>query len=166
MTRVLVSLGLLVLVYALALASRDPWALVMGAVIGGVLLAGSRQFLFGSRPRPIAGPGLGKRAVMLLPLAAVVVRDIVKGTWMVALVVLHLRPLAHPGIVAVPIAERTPLGVAVFGLLTTISPGSVLVDVDWEQHVMLFHVLDATDPDAVREDFQRFYRRFQRHVVP
>ena len=79
---------------------------------------------------------------------------------------LHVRPLNHPGIVAVPIAERSPLGVAVSGLATTLSPGAFLVDVDWEQRVMLIHVLDASDPDEVRADHQRFYRRWQRHVFP
>ncbi|MDP9369920.1 MAG: hypothetical protein M3Q03_16890 [Chloroflexota bacterium] len=32
--------------------------------------------------------------------------------------------------------------------------------------MLLIHVLDATDPDAVRAEHERFYRRFQRHVFP
>jgi hypothetical protein len=31
---------------------------------------------------------------------------------------------------------------------------------------MLFHVLDASDPDAVRRRYEDFYRRYQRSVFP
>jgi multisubunit Na+/H+ antiporter MnhE subunit len=92
--------------------------------------------------------------------------DITTGTWEVALVTLHLRPLVKPGIVAVPIENRTPLGVAVSALATTLSPGTFLVDVDWEKRVMLIHAIDASDPDVVREALQHMYRRYQSKVFP
>ena len=60
--------------------------------------------------------------------------------------------------------QRTPLGIAVNSLVIALPPGSFMVDVDYEKQVMLIHVLDASDPDAVREGFQEFYRRYQRHV--
>jgi len=66
----------------------------------------------------------------------------------------------------VPIGERTTSGVAVSALTTTMSPGEVLVDIDWERGVMLIHVLDARDPDAVRARHLRFYERYQRRVFP
>jgi multisubunit Na+/H+ antiporter MnhE subunit len=50
--------------------------------------------------------------------------------------------------------------------LTTLSPGSVLVDIDWQRRDMLLHVIDASDPDAVRADLERFYDRYQRRVFP
>ena len=31
---------------------------------------------------------------------------------------------------------------------------------------MLFHVIDASDPDAVRAQLDRFYQRYQRRVFP
>jgi multisubunit Na+/H+ antiporter MnhE subunit len=31
---------------------------------------------------------------------------------------------------------------------------------------MLFHVIDASDPDAVRDHLDRFYQRYQRRVFP
>jgi multicomponent Na+:H+ antiporter subunit E len=95
-----------------------------------------------------------------------VAAEIVRGTWDVALRVLHLRPVEHPGIVLVPIGERTEVGVAVTGLLVGLSPGSLLLDVDTERQVMLFHVIDAGDPDAVRTQLDRFYQRYQRRVFP
>ena len=164
MSRVVTSLIALVLVYLLALASLQPWDVAFGALAAGGLLLAARDYLFGGRPAPLRG--LGRRALAFLPFAAATAWDVVRGTWMGALVVLHLRPLRRPGIVAVPIAERTPLGVAVSALVTTLSPGAFLVDVDWEAATMLIHVLDASDPDAVRAAHQSFYRRYQRHVFP
>ena len=164
MSRFLLALVLLVLVYALVLASFHPWDLAIGGGVAAALLWGARAFLFGGRPQP--SPGLGGRLVAFVPFVAARIRDIVRGTCNVALVVLHLRPLRHPGIVAVPIGERTRLGVAVSALVMTLSPGEFLVDVDWQRRAMLLHVLDASDPDAVREAHERFYRRYQRRVFP
>jgi len=84
----------------------------------------------------------------------------------VALVVLGRRPLDCPGIVAIPIEERTPIGVAVAALAFTLSPGDVLIDVDEEEQVMLIHVLDASDPEAVRARHRNFYERWQRRAFP
>jgi multicomponent Na+:H+ antiporter subunit E len=80
--------------------------------------------------------------------------------------VVGLRPVECPGIVLVPIGERTELGVAVTGLLAGLSPGSMLVEVDSQRQAMLFHVIDAHDPDAVRDHLDRFYQRYQRRVFP
>ncbi len=164
MNRILLSVALLTTIYALVLASIDPWDLALGAALSAVLLWVFRSFLFGDRPA--APSSLRRRAFAFVPFAAMVVWDIIVGTWNVALVVLHFRSLTHPGIVAIPIENRTPTGVAVSALVDTLSPGSFLVDVDWEWRVMLIHVLDATDPDAVRNKHREFYQRYQRHVFP
>jgi multisubunit Na+/H+ antiporter MnhE subunit len=163
-TRLLVSTGLLTTVYALAIGSIEPWDLAAGAALGLVLTATARPLLF-------AGPGRPLRALpgslwALLALAAIVVREIITGTWRVALVVLHLRSLASPGIVAVPLGERTRHGAAVSGLLLSIAPGEYLVDIDWERGVMLVHVIDASDPDEIRERMLQNYNRYQRKVFP
>ncbi len=164
MTRWLLSLALLTSVYLLILANFDPWNLFAGAVLSAALLLLFQGFLFGGRPRPLTG--LATRALAFIPFAAATVWDITLGTWQVALVVLNLRPLVRPGIVAVPMEERTPNGVVVSALVSTLSPGSYLVGTDWDRRVMLFHTLDATDPEAVRRHHSWFYHRYQRHVFP
>lgn len=164
MTRVALSLVLVAATYVLMLASADPVDLATGAVVAGVLLVGFRRFLFASRPSP--GPALARRALAFPAFAAAVVHDVTRGTWDVALIVLHLRPLREPGIVAVPFGDRTPAGVTVSALVATLSPGEFLVDIDHERRAMLLHVIDASDPDEVRERHERFYRRFQRKVFP
>ena len=164
MTRLLLSLLSLTLIYALTLGSFDPWDLLVGAVVSAAVLLQYRRFLFGGWPRPLTG--LGGRLVAFVPFAWATVRDITVGTWYVTLVVLHLRPLVRPGIVAVPMEERSPDGVVVTGLAVTLSPGSVLLDLDWERRLMLFHLIDASDPEAVRAAYHDFYYRLQRKVFP
>lgn len=166
MSRFLVVLVLLTLVYALALASLDPWDLLTGAFVSGVLLLLFRQFVFLDSTDDREVPVVWKRIPAFFPFAWAVLRDVLHGTWQVALVTLHRRPVERSGTVEVPIDNRTRNGVAVTALVTTLSPGSVLVDVDWEQEIMVFHVLDATDREAVRAEHHKFYRRFQRHVFP
>jgi multicomponent Na+:H+ antiporter subunit E len=158
-----VALGLAV-VFSLTLASADPVDLIVGCVFGGLLAAA-----LGNRLR--LGPGgrippLGTRAVWFGPFAWAVLHDVLQGTWDVTLRVLGIRRLEHPGLVRVPIGERSERGVAVSALATTLSPGSALVDIDWESGDMLIHVIDASDPDAVRARLQRFYDRYQRRVFP
>lgn len=160
---VVVTVVFLTLVYAFVLGSFAPADLAMGVAISGALVYGTRRFTFREKP---SSPDLFRRFLHFWPFLVAEVWNIVTGTWTVALITLHLRPLASPGIVAVPIGERTPAGVAVSAMATTLSPGTFLVDVDWEKGVMLIHSIDASDPEEVREDHQEFYRKWQSKVFP
>jgi multisubunit Na+/H+ antiporter MnhE subunit len=164
MTRYVAAVVLLTLVYGLALASFDPLDLLFGAGLSAALLYLSRRFVFGEDPGD--GPSLLGRAVAFVPFAFAVFKEILRGTWQVALVTLHLRPLDEPGIVAVPIGERTPTGVSAWAVVTGLPPGSFFVDIDRERDVALIHVIDASDPDAFREEQADFYRRYQSKVFP
>ena len=170
MTRYVTAILVLTLVYALALASFHPWDLLFGAGLSAALLFASRRFVFdadGTTPRP-AGHRLTLlgRVVAFVPFAAVVFRNILTGNVEVTLVTLGLRSLLRPGIVAVPVGDRTPTGVAVWAVVTGLPPGSYFVDVDRERGVVLIHVLDARDPEAYREEQEDFYRRYQSKVFP
>ncbi len=164
MTLTLLVLALLTAVYALALASVAVADLLFGALLGSGLLLLSRAVTVPAQ-QPSAMDLLG-RVAAFLPLAVIVVRDIIVGTWQVALVVLGLRPLHAPGIVKVPIGNRSPVGVTVSSFVESLSPGSILIDIDWNERVMYFHFIDASAPDRVRARLQRFYERYQRRVFP
>ena len=164
MSRALLAVVLLAATYAFALASADPLDLLFGAGLATALVALFRRFLAGEVAP--GRPSLLRRMIAFVPFAGAVILDIITGTWAVILVVLGLRPLRRPGIVAVPLGARTPLGVAVSAMATTLSPGSYLIDVDWERRVMLLHMLDASDPAAVVAAHQRFYEWYQWRVFP
>ncbi len=155
---------LLVTVYALTLASAHPLDLLAGGILAAALLLALRRFLFAEDP--LARPSFGKRIAAFPRFAAAVLREVVSGTCLVALVVIGRRPLTRPGIVSVPVGERTRGGVAATALAITLSPGEVFIDVDWERDVLLVHVLDASEPDATRRRYAAFYERHQRGVFP
>lgn len=77
-----------------------------------------------------------------------------------------LRGRTPGGYVRLPIVDRTTRGVAVTAWVVTLTPGTVLVDVDEEAGEMVFHSLDADDPDRLRRQEEDFYERYQRRVFP
>ena len=160
MRRFLLNLALLCGVWLLALGRLSWGDLGMGLVISAALL-----LLLDAHLRPVANPPLGRRLVAFVPFFVAVVWDVVARTWDVVVIVLGLRP-AVSGYMEVPIGSRTPIGVAVTGLLVTLAPGSVLIDVDWEAGLILFHMFDTSDPAATRGAIERFYERYQRPVFP
>lgn len=164
MRRSLAALLTLTVVYLLTLASADPLDALTGLVVAGAVLVATRR-LTRVHTAP-AGLALGGRVLRFTPFALAVAREIAVGTWRVALVVLGVRKLRRPGIVAVPVGDRSPTGVVATALTVTLSPGEVFVDLDSERGVMLFHVLDASDPEAVRDRFEHLYQRYQRGVFP
>ncbi|HWV87596.1 MAG TPA: Na+/H+ antiporter subunit E [Capillimicrobium sp.] len=153
------------IVYCFTLASTDPVDLAIGTGLGIALVAalGVRLEL-----GPAAGalPPFAQRALWFPVFLAAIVGDVIASTWDVALRILHLRSVRHAGLVRVPIGERTDRGIAVSGLVISLSPGAVLVDVDWDRRDLIVHVIDASDPDDVRARLQRFYDRYQRRVLP
>lgn len=160
MSTFLLRLVLLCGVWLLALGEVS-----FGDVLVGVVVSMGLLLLLGYHRSDETISVVGKRIIAFFPFCIAVLRDLTAGTWMVALYVLGLRA-ATPGYVEVPIGERTTNGVAVTGMLVTLAPGSVLIDVDWERDIMLYHMLDATDPDAVRATIATFYERYQRAVFP
>jgi multicomponent Na+:H+ antiporter subunit E len=166
-TRFVVSVALLAVVYSATLSSDDPLDLAVGAVLGGLVLAGSHRWatglgVLGSRP----APGGVRRVLAAVPFAGAVVWEVVLGTWQVALIASGLRPLRRPGLLQLPIGDRTERGIAVFAMAVGLSPGTVLLDVDDERGVMILHAIDVSDPDALRARLERLYTRWQRPVVP
>ncbi|HEX2160142.1 MAG TPA: Na+/H+ antiporter subunit E [Actinomycetes bacterium] len=158
--------AVLAAVYLLTLGSAHPLDVAFGVALAAVLSFGLRGRLQRMGGRQAPGPSPATRLAAAPLLLAALLAEVARGTWDVALRVLGLRPVEHPGIVLVPIGERSELGVAVSGLLIGLSPGSLLVDVDSERGMMLFHVIDARDPDAVRAQLDHFYQRYQRRVFP
>lgn len=164
MTRFLLSVLGLTIIYSMFLLSAHNWDLIAGASIatGTVLLF--RRHLFGNTWKPF--PRFVQRTLALLRFAWFVYTDVIEGLWLVLSIVLGLRPLTCSGIVAIPLGERTENGVTVTAWAMTLSPGSVLIDVDWERRVMLFHFIDATQPEELRKKIQTFYERYQRPIFP
>ena len=164
MIRACCTVLLLTAIYAAALSSADPWDLLFGALLATGLYVVFRASLAGESALPL-GVFL-RRVAAFPPFAWAICVDIFVGTWMVMGTVLRLRPLDQPGIIVVPLGERSRLGVFVSALAVSLSPGSTLIEIDWQRRIMLLHLLDASDPNAAKAALERFYERYQRRVFP
>lgn len=133
--------------------------LVVGSALTGLLMYFFRAQIV---PRPLPPVGLSLHILLYSPvLFYYLLIDILKGTWLVIRVSLGIEPLRRPGIIKYPIPTKSHYGAGPVGYFITLSPGSFLVDIDWEANVLLVHVLDASDPDALRRDAERYYRLWE-----
>lgn len=147
------------LLFALMTADLTWQNLALGFLISlGLLGVLRRQIL----PRPLPPNDFAWHLVIYSPvLLWYLFVDIMKGTWIVTLTTLGIRPLRKPGIVKMPIGAHSPYGVGPVGYFITLSPGSYVVDVDWDAGEILVHVIDASDPDEVRRDAEKYYRLWE-----
>jgi multisubunit Na+/H+ antiporter MnhE subunit len=147
-------------VYLLVLTSVAPGDIAAGGVIGLAVAAVLRP---AARPGGPAAPGRER----IIAAAVVAVRttvEMARGSWRTAR--FCLGSPARPGLVEVPRSGRSDRGVALWGVLTGEAPDEVPVDVDDERDVLIVHLIDAGDPDAVRERHREALERWQRKVVP
>lgn len=59
--------------------------------------------------------------------------------------------------IIVPLDLRQPEAITVLAGTITLTPGTVSADMSDTGHCLLVHVLDAADPDAVRDDIKQRY---------
>jgi multisubunit Na+/H+ antiporter MnhE subunit len=143
-------------IYLLVLTSLDPYDIAAGLLLGLVVSIALR-----TRGTDGAGVALtgGPRAIIAA--MAATAREMVVGSWRV--VCFCLRPgSAAPGFVEVPRDGRTRSDLALWGLLTGEAPDEVPVDIDEERDVLLVHLVDARDPDAVRARHRHAHERMER----
>jgi len=148
----------------MAIASFQPWDLAIGAAISTGLLLLCRPQIPTDQGQTT--PPLYRRALHFPLFIAAVWLDILIDTWRVVLMVLSFQPPRQPDFVEIAIDERSETGSAIDGFVNTVSPGSYLVEIDQKRGIILFHVVDADDPQSVREAYQRKYQQRQRSVFP
>lgn len=154
MMRILVITGLTA-IYVMAIGSLAWEDIVLGFAVSSLLL-----WLYRSRTVKEHEQSTSDTVRMLIQTPKyllVVAWDVILGTWQVATYVLHLKQLDHPGIIRIYYDEESKirLGVALWAI--SVSPGSFVIDVNDEEHYILAHLIDISDPDRVRADLHRKY---------
>lgn len=156
-----VALGALVALVYLATVGASAADAAVALVIGALLaLADPLAHGFSAVRR------LPRRVVQAPRLVGAVFLEMVRGTVLMTKVVVGVRSWRRAGLVDVPLDERTEAGATLSGLIVTVAPGTLLVDIDWRSERMIVHTMDASDPDGVRASIQRMYHRYQKPVLP
>lgn len=84
------------------------------------------------------------------------------------LIVANLRIAYHiitpssffkPAVIAVPLEKMTDLEATLLANVLTLTPGSFSVDLSSDRRVLYVHVMDAHDPDAVRQEIKDQYEK-------
>jgi multisubunit Na+/H+ antiporter MnhE subunit len=153
----LLRVSAIVAVYLLVLTSVAPGDILVGSLLGIGLLAVTR-------PRRLAPAGGWLR--WLVALAGTVLgtaSEVVLGT--VRTVRFCFGWKGAPGFVEIPRGDRSRRAVALWGVLTGEAPDEYPVDVDDGRQVLIVHVLDTRDPDAIRARHAHARERWHRHVV-
>jgi multisubunit Na+/H+ antiporter MnhE subunit len=164
MISVVVRVAALTGVYLLILTSLAPGDILVGLGLSIVLVAAERRL--GRTRRPVRQPGTspGRRLVGLPALVGGTLVDMARASWQVAGYCLGRRPKS--GLVTVPIRPHDPVSATAWAIRVGLAPDTVVVDVDDERGKLLLHVLDASDPAAVRQNQENSYRRQQARVFP
>jgi multisubunit Na+/H+ antiporter MnhE subunit len=147
----------LVAIYLLVLTSAMPGDVLIGALLAlpiAIVLRPRR------RGRPPGRVRLGAAVGVLAQTAS----EMVRGSWRVAR--FCVRGGGSSGLVEIPQGDRSRVGVATWGLLTGEAPDELPVDVDEGRRVLIVHLVDAGDPEAVRDRHARTYERWLRRVAP
>ena len=160
----------LLAVYLLVLASIDPGDVLIGSLLALAIVAAGRGSgrTHGARAQGRADGGRTasgwlRWGVAVAGTLATTAWDVAVGT--VRTVRFALGGKANPGFVEIPRAGRSRRAVALWGVLTGEAPDEYPVDVDEPNDVLLVHVLDRSDPEAIRARHARVHERWQRHVV-
>lgn len=144
-------------VYLLVLTSLAPGDVLVGAILGLGLAAalrprGPARSAGSSLSLAVAGAGAVGRTLV----------EMLVGSWRV--VRFCLGAPMHPGLVEIPREDRTGHEVAMWGVLTGEAPDEVVVDIDRRSGRLIVHLVDAADPDGVRERHRVTHERWRARV--
>ena len=148
-------------IYLLSLSSIELGDVLIGAVVGLVAAIALRPHRMHRSAADRATPIAWVRA--FVGMIGETLREMIVGSWRV--VRFCLGDAASPGFVEIPRNGRSRQSVALWGVLTGEAPDEVPIDVDEARDVLIVHLVDASDPDAVRARHLRAYERWQRRVV-
>lgn len=125
--------------------------MVLFGLILGVIIPLMTAAWWPDRPRKLR---LGKLASYGL----LVLWDIVVANVEVAWIVLT-KPNAkmQPHWVVIPLELRSPEAITILAGTITLTPGTVSADLSDHGRSLLVHALDASDPDAVRDEIKQRY---------
>lgn len=138
------------------------WANVLSGMALGALVA----LAF---PLPAGGTDVTLRPGPLISLVGRFASDLVLASFQVAWVAVTPGRTPRGGLVSVPLRSAADLFVATTAGLSSMVPGTVVVDLDRSEGTLRLHVLDldgSGGPDAVRESTRALEDRLLRAFAP
>ena len=155
MKRLLPSLPLALLLFVVWLLlnqSVSPGTLLMGAVLAVLVPLGTKSL------RP--GSVTMRKPLVAFKLWAIVMRDFVRSNIRVATLILTRRPRDIPsGFLQVPLDMRDPHALALLAMILCLTPGTAWAEVSRDRSMLLLHVFEIVDADAMVAMIKQRYER-------
>ncbi|NNG18304.1 Na+/H+ antiporter subunit E [Naumannella sp. ID2617S] len=133
---------------------RPSW----GTVLFGLLVALLVVLLF---PMPRAASRIRFRPLSLLRLVAFFLYDLLRASLQVAWLAIRPRPIEHGRIAAVQLHETDDFRRTIIAELTSLVPGTVVIDLDPASNELVIHVLDRCDDERLLIEVTAIHRREQ-----
>jgi len=133
------------------LTGFSPGHILLGAAIA-VLVSRVMLTLDVEKPRVRFGKAMVK-------LAGIVLVDIVRSNIAVSRIVLFQRRERRSGFIQVPIELRNPYALAALAVIITATPGTLWVQHDARNKLILIHVLDLVDPSIWIDQIKNRYEK-------
>lgn len=142
----------LFLLWLLLNRSVSAGQLILAAVLALVIPVLTR----GLRPLPVRI----RRPGMALRLGLTVMADTVESNLAVVRFLLFPRLRRHPSaFVRIPLQLRDPNALAVLAMIVCITPGTAWAELSLDRTVLLLHVLEVDDPQAIADHVKTRYER-------
>ncbi|MEV1008805.1 Na+/H+ antiporter subunit E [Streptomyces sp. NPDC049881] len=138
------------------------WASVSAVVVLGGLLVG--VVVLAAFPMPEVASRVRARPARMLELAARMPRDLVVSAVRVGWAAVRQGPRVPAAVVEVRLAADSDLLITATAVLTTISPGNLVLEIDRERRQLYVHVLPMEGGRAVAEE-RRTVHQHERAVV-
>ncbi len=150
---------------ALNLVLALLWMFMWGAYDVYTFLAGMvlAYLLLGLGAR-IAGHDYGRRVMQLFSFAGYFLKILFQANWQVAKIVLNpALPLA-PRIMRYDVNGMTPVQIATLVNSITLTPGTLVVDIDIDGKRLYIHALNAPDREAAEREIDELRTRLLKEV--
>ena len=141
----------------------SPIQIAWGLVVGGLTLPLAWRIFDLGRSYPLY-PLLQSVGGALYSFFILFVPDAVRSSIDMARRVMQPVIPMYPGIVSIPIRFRGSADALLLVNHVTLTPGSLVVEIDEEPGLLFLHTIDARDPDRIREQVQRLHREQLRRM--
>ena len=138
------------------------WLLLSRSVSAGhLILAGVLAVLIplltrGLRPLPVRI----RRPGSVLRLGLRVMADTIASNWAVVRFLVFPSQRRHAsGFVHIPLELRDPNALAVLAMIVCITPGTAWAEISLDRSMLLLHVLEVDDPQAIAAHVKAHYER-------
>src|SRR5690606_29437199 len=101
-----------------------------------------------------------------LRLTYTLIIELLKATWATLRAVYSPCDRLCPAILAVPVEEKSALGITIFANMITLTPGTTTLDVSADNTLLYVHALDAPDPQQAISDMKSSLESRVREVLP